>query len=111
MCSLREKWILEYQSNLGVLNNVANEICDTFKTALKGERIIVTYRVKDPGSLHEKIKRNNLDRDENYGQDIFQVIDDPIGIRIICMKIEDEEFIYNNIIDKISTFKEGKIVF
>lgn len=97
-----EKWIDEYERRLNdekTIQDAEIELNSIFENILMNERVILTSRIKSVNSLKEKIKRNRLDNEQNKNSSVFDILEDCIGIRIICKKNCDESKI-NNILIK-----------
>lgn len=108
---LSKKWIDEYKQELTQLTTSAMFITSKLKNIFKDDRVIITYRVKNVDSLAEKIKRNKMEKNQNQEISIFEILDDAIGIRIVCMKNEDEKNINKKIKKAISELEDYKISF
>lgn len=101
--SLKDKWVQEYVTLLEDKDfhkqhdNINIEIDSILKKL--DIKYILTTRLKTVVSLKEKIKRKELDqREDNTDKNVKQILDDMIGIRIICMKNEDEKKILTHLI-------------
>lgn len=110
----KDKWIDEYSGLLDgtELKSKADDLVKIFEKLLKEREIkaSLTLRLKGITSLKEKIKRNEMDTDLLYAdKSIVEVLDDIIGIRIICMKIEDEDKILQEIKSASGALLEQKI--
>ena len=103
-----EIWINELDDKRHELENLAVKFCDKIKDIYEYEKVkvIVTYRIKGRASLAEKIKRHNFDNEGNIGKSIFDLLNDAIGIRIICMKINDEKHVYDIITKSIGKLSD-----
>lgn len=108
-----EIWINELDDKRHELENLAVKFCDKIKDIYEYEKVkvIVTYRIKGRASLAEKIKRHNFDNEGNIGKSIFDLLNDAIGIRIICMKINDEKHVYDIITKSIGKLSDELIEF
>lgn len=112
--SQKEKWIEEYAKILtgNELKNTVDVLVNEFQEIISQQNIkaSITQRLKGISSLSEKIKRNEMDSNSSYqNKSIVEVLDDMIGIRIICMKIKDEDVIYKVLQDKNTVLAEKKI--
>lgn len=110
----KEKWIEEYSVLLEgkALKDIVDILVEEFDEMLNKQNIkaSMTHRLKGKLSLAEKIKRNEMDSNPLYqGKKIEEVLDDMIGIRIICMKIVDEDKIYKVLKNNNEILLEKKI--
>lgn len=108
-----EVWIKELENDRSLLEELARIICDKIKEICEEEnlKVITTYRIKGKSSLAEKIKRKNFECDKNEEKSIYELLNDAIGVRIICMKISDEKLVYNKIFENIGKLSDIKINF
>ena len=108
-----EIWLSELEDNRLKLESLAVKLCEKIKEIYikQNIKIIVTYRIKSKESLSEKIKRHNVDNERNKDRSIFEVFNDIIGIRIICMKINDEKQVCDKLKDYIEMYEENNIKF
>lgn len=106
-------WIEELENTRSLLEELARVICDKVKEICEEEdlKVITTYRVKGKSSLAEKIKRKNFECDANKDKSIYELLDDSIGVRIICMKISDEKLVYEKILENREKLSDIKINF
>lgn len=98
----KEQWVSEYTELLegNELQSQADKLVKIFENLLQELNIkaSLTMRLKGLSSLKEKIKRNEMDSNPLYNsKNIVEVLDDIIGIRILCMKIVDEDKILQEI--------------
>jgi len=105
--SFKDDWIIEYTKLLESkdVHKRLDELLTILDSMLEDSNIkyILTSRIKAISSLNEKIKRNGIDQEpSNHGKKITDILDDMIGIRIICMKSSDE----NKILEKLLNNKE-----
>ena len=59
----------------------------------------VSYRIKSPESLREKILRHNFYIKYKTPENLINNLSDLIGFRIECRFIEDEKKIYDDIVE------------
>lgn len=106
-------WLEELDAHRQDLEQLATKTCEYLKGIYdkQGIKVIITYRVKGRSSLAEKIKRHRMEDEVYRGKKVFDVFNDLIGIRIICMKISDEKIVYDNIIDNKDYLKSNNILF
>lgn len=89
------------EKNTETLDYVSEEL-DRFFTdsfSIKDHFLNVSYRIKSPESLKEKILRDNFYLKYKTPDNLLHNLSDLIGIRIECRFIEDEAKIYNDILE------------
>ncbi|MFD1734982.1 hypothetical protein ACFSCX_00250 [Bacillus salitolerans] len=108
-----KEWLEELERDRSNLESFGVKLCDKIKDLYKENniKIIVTYRIKGKDSLSEKIKRHNVDNEHNNGLSIYDLFNDIIGIRIICMKIKDESKVYSILKDFKAESEIHNIIF
>ncbi|MRZ79403.1 hypothetical protein GKD14_11880 [Paeniclostridium sordellii] len=106
-------WLDELDEKRQDLEKLATEICEFLKSIYnqQGVKVIITHRIKGRASLSEKIKRNSMENELNKGKKVFEVFNDLIGIRILCMKISDEKLVYDSIIKNKDDLLNKNILF
>ncbi|OLS02796.1 GTP pyrophosphokinase [Tissierella creatinophila] len=87
------------------LDRVSKELEKFFTDSffIKDHFLNVSYRIKSPDSLKEKILRDNFYLKYKTPDNLLHNLSDLIGIRIECRFIEDEKKIYGDIIDIFRT--------
>lgn len=58
----------------------------------------ITYRIKSPESLKEKILRNNFYTKYQTTEALFENLKDLIGVRIQCRFTEEERMLYEDVV-------------
>lgn len=89
------------EKNTETLDYVSEEL-DRFFTdsfSIKDHFLNVSYRIKSPESLKEKILRDNFYLKYKTPDNLLHNLSDLIGIRIECRFIEDEAKIYKDILE------------
>jgi ppGpp synthetase/RelA/SpoT-type nucleotidyltranferase len=107
-----EAWLEEYEKKLkdGMIQLAETELNTVFEKLLDQEKVILTSRIKTVKSLKEKIKRNRLDNEENKNKGIFEILEDQIGIRIVCKKMCDEKRINDILIGSKIELKNNNYI-
>ncbi|HEY8362095.1 MAG TPA: (p)ppGpp synthetase [Tissierellaceae bacterium] len=82
------------------INKVAAELKKFFTDSffINDHFLNVSYRIKSPESLREKILRHNLYLKYKTPENLLNNLSDLIGFRIECRFIEDEKKIYEDIV-------------
>lgn len=90
------------------LKDIENQVLDFFKEniipSLREKKIIVQSRIKDSGSLREKIYRKNYHLESESGEEVVKKLPDLIGVRLSCMLNSEEEEVHKDL-KKIFTEK------
>lgn len=92
-----KEWIKQFQDNSMCLNEKAKEFESVLHVIFKKFNVIITSRVKDINSLSEKIIRKNYVSKYPEEKNIFEFLQDGIGIRIICLEHNEENSIYEEL--------------
>lgn len=89
------------QSQDDVLHKVAGELEKFFNDSffIKDHFLNVNYRIKSQESLTEKILRHNFYIKYKTPENLVKNLSDLIGFRIECRFVEDEERIYNEMVE------------
>lgn len=89
------------QSQDDILHKVAGELEKFFNDSffIKDHFLNVNYRIKSQESLTEKILRHNFYMKYKTPENLVKNLSDLIGFRIECRFVEDEERIYNEIVE------------
>ena len=95
--------------NSDKINEVALELEKFFNDSffIKDHFLNVSYRIKSPESLKEKILRYNLYIKNKTPEELLRNLSDLIGFRIECRFVEDELHIYKDILELFSIEEEG----
>lgn len=98
--SHKDKWLEEYtdivksdefKDSVAEIEKIIDEILSSGDIKYN-----LNKRIKSEKSLSEKIKRNQMDKNpENQNKSLLEILDDFIGIRIVCIKNDDESKILN----------------
>ncbi len=72
--------------------------------------LAVSYRVKDPESVREKLIRNSYYRLHTSREEIIANVQDIIGLRIECKFTADERYVYS-LIEKLFYMTDDQIYF
>lgn len=89
------------QNQDDVLHKVAGELEKFFNDSffIKDHFLNVNYRIKSQESLTEKILRHNFYIKYKTPENLVKNLSDLIGFRIECRFVEDEERIYNEMVE------------
>lgn len=103
-----DKTLLLIEENAGVLDKVSKELEKFFTDSffIKDHFLNVSYRIKSPESLKEKILRDNFYIKYKTPDNLLHNLSDLIGVRIECRFIEDEVKIYKDILGIFKTKEE-----
>lgn len=111
--NLRNKWLIDLDKNRVKYENISFFLCDKLKEHFSQQNIraIITYRVKGYSSTEGKIIRNKLDCEKNSERKLTDIVEDIIGIRVVCMKVRDESTIIRTLKSNDMFFKQSSISF
>lgn len=85
---------------------VSEKIVKYLQDILQDSNLGVAYisgRVKEENSLKEKIYRKNYFKKYNSGEELINNLSDGIGIRIVCLLVENEKAILDNLAFRLTS--------
>jgi len=104
--SYYEKIVYKYED----IAQEMKKILDDIIVANSEYTLMVSYRVKEPESVREKLIRNSYYRLHTTKEEIIANVQDIIGLRIECKFTEDEKYVYS-LIEKIFYMTDDQIYF
>lgn len=92
--------VKEYEANLHIYKNLAELVHYALAKKIKGIKThSIGHRIKDIGSLLDKVRRKNIEKP-------FEQIHDLVGFRIVCLFLSDLEEIQEIICKEFEVFDE-----